>query len=294
MKIKSMKNVDIIIPTFNRGSFLHKTLSSILQQTIDFKSINVIVVDDGSTDDTFEIVKDFEKKLNLKYIYQEDNGYRVVSARNIGINIGNSEICLFIDSGVLLESTCIEKHFKFHKRYKDPIALIGYCHGYVQKETDLKQLEDIIIEIEDIDKIIYYIENNKIFLDVREKEFIRFNYAIDQLPAPWAYFWGGHLSINRNCFIKGEYFDTIFEPRYGYEDIDLGYRLHHEGIKIFLNYEAKALHFPHPKIINCSNDLKKNSELFYQKHMSKLTRLFVKNGGTMGFNESLIESTISY
>jgi glycosyltransferase involved in cell wall biosynthesis len=286
--------VDIIIPTYNRRELLRLTLRSILKQTVDLNLVNVIIVDDGSNDDTLFVVKKFLRHLKIKYIYQADKGYCVVSARNLGLRIGDSDLCILIDSGVLLESKCIEKHLEFHRKFKNPIAVIGYCHGFARKEDNLKELEDLIKNIKDIDEVIKHIENKRVFIDEREKEFKKFDHKIDLLPAPWAYFLTGHLSINRKCLESEEYFDSIFEPRYGYEDIDLGYRIFQAGFQIFLNTEAKAVHFPHSKKHNYNEEKRTNLELFYLKHKSKITSLFLENGGTKGFNEFIYKNKESF
>jgi glycosyltransferase involved in cell wall biosynthesis len=285
--------IDIIIPTYNRSALLDLTLSSLLNQTINLTSINVVVVDDGSSDNTSEVVKSYSDKLNLKYFYQADRGYRVASARNMGLKNCNSDICVFIDAGIILESNCISKHFEFHNNFDNPISAIGYVYGFDDRDPDLKELVTITNKIKDTDSLITYFDAKRIFLDAREREYNKYNYKIDQLPAPWVYFWSGHLSINRKYMESEIYFDTVFEPRYGFEDIDLGYRLHHKKMNIYLLKEAKAFHYPHGKMGSYCEDNEINSHIFYLKHKTELVRLFNNNGGTFGFNELLLKMNIS-
>ncbi|MBW2658586.1 MAG: glycosyltransferase, partial [Deltaproteobacteria bacterium] len=75
--------VSVVIPTFNRAQFLNRALLSIARQTV--KCGEIIVVDDGSTDNTAELLKTFKKKkkISLKVIKQTNRG--VASARNVGI-----------------------------------------------------------------------------------------------------------------------------------------------------------------------------------------------------------------
>ena len=82
-----MPNVSVIIPTFNRAHLIKESVSSVLVQT--FKPKEVIVVDDGSSDKTWDILKNLgfslseSRKNTLRYIYKENVG--VSSARNNGI-----------------------------------------------------------------------------------------------------------------------------------------------------------------------------------------------------------------
>ncbi len=104
--------ISVIIPTYNRASFLSKTIDSILNQTV--KVDEIIVVDDGSTDDTQSILNSF---TNIKYIKQTNQG--VSKARNIGIqNSTNNWIC-FLDSDDIWHDTKIEKQIEFHITNKD-------------------------------------------------------------------------------------------------------------------------------------------------------------------------------
>lgn len=87
-----MPNISVIIPTYNRGVFIKKTIESVLTQT--YKDYEVIVVDDGSTDDTWERVKQFDD--SVRYIYQKNKGPS--AARNTGILNAKGTYIAFCDS----------------------------------------------------------------------------------------------------------------------------------------------------------------------------------------------------
>lgn len=120
----------IIIPTYNRATLLEKTLLSILNQSVTLDEIEVIICDDGSSDNTKNIVKKFKNKLRIHYVFQEDRGFRAAAARNLGIKKTNSPICVFIDSGILLSSKAIENHIISHERHDKNVAVIGYVYGF--------------------------------------------------------------------------------------------------------------------------------------------------------------------
>ena len=83
--------VSVIIPTYNRAASLLRAINSVLGQS--FKDFELIVVDDGSTDDTASIISDFSSIIYLK---QENKG--VSSARNLGIANANGQYVAFLDS----------------------------------------------------------------------------------------------------------------------------------------------------------------------------------------------------
>jgi len=84
--------VSIVVPTFNRSGVLMRALESVYMQT--FKGFEVIVIDDGSTDNTAEMIK--EKYPDVHYLYQSNLG--VSSARNKGMSIAKGEWIAFLDS----------------------------------------------------------------------------------------------------------------------------------------------------------------------------------------------------
>lgn len=108
-----MPKVSVIIPTYNRGEFIGKAIDSVLKQT--YTNYEIIVVDDGSTDDTRKVVKSYGKKV--RYIYQENKGPS--AARNRGINAAKGEYVAFLDSDdqflphkLQIQMNFIKKHSK--------------------------------------------------------------------------------------------------------------------------------------------------------------------------------------
>lgn len=88
--------VSVIVPVYNEEQYISSTLDSIINQ--NFKDFELIVVDDGSTDNTLKIVNDklSDSKINHKIIHQENNG--VSSARNRGIEESCGEYIVFVDA----------------------------------------------------------------------------------------------------------------------------------------------------------------------------------------------------
>lgn len=91
-----MKSIDILIPTYNRAEFLGQTLTSLINQT--YKNIRVIIYDDGSTDNTPDIIADFMKKnITILYIRSiHNNG--VAYARNVLLDNISADYAMWQDS----------------------------------------------------------------------------------------------------------------------------------------------------------------------------------------------------
>ena len=89
---KKIPSVSVIIPTFNRASWIAGAIDSVLEQT--FKNFELLVIDDGSADNTTEIVASYEDQL--KYFYQPNKGPS--AARNSGIKKAEADLVTFLDS----------------------------------------------------------------------------------------------------------------------------------------------------------------------------------------------------
>ena len=104
--------ISVVIPTYNRFEVLQRALKSVYSQT--FQPKEVIVVDDGSTDDTSKIQNFFPK---IKYFYQKNAG--VSSARNLGIKQSKCEWIAFLDSDDEWHKDKLALHVEFHKNNQD-------------------------------------------------------------------------------------------------------------------------------------------------------------------------------
>ncbi|MBE0500936.1 MAG: glycosyltransferase family 2 protein [Desulfuromonadales bacterium] len=113
--------VSVVLPTYNRKDIIGRTISSVLQQT--FTNLELIIVDDGSTDETREYVESEFVDDRINYLYQLNNG--VSSARNTGLNHVNGRYVAFIDSDDQWVETKIEKQLAFFREHPE-VGLI-FC-----------------------------------------------------------------------------------------------------------------------------------------------------------------------
>ena len=91
--------ISIIIPTFNIEKDLERAIKSLITQTIGFKNIEVVIVDDCSTDGTRNLILDYANKYdNIKYIFLETNSGSAGKPRNIGITHASADYIMFLDN----------------------------------------------------------------------------------------------------------------------------------------------------------------------------------------------------
>ena len=123
-------NISVVIPTYNRYEFLKRAITSVENQTYLAKEI--IVIDDGSTDNTSLIKKDFP---NIIYIYQENKG--VSSARNTGIKNSTCSWIAFLDSDDEWREDKLSLHVDYHKQ--NPNILMSYTdEKWIRDDVEVK------------------------------------------------------------------------------------------------------------------------------------------------------------
>ena len=96
--------ISIIVPVFNRADEINEFLASFLKQTK--QNFEILIVDDGSTDNLKEVIKKYKNDMNLKYFFQQNKGPG--SARNIGMEKANGDVFVFIDSDCTVPEVYIE------------------------------------------------------------------------------------------------------------------------------------------------------------------------------------------
>ena len=95
--------VSVIIPVYNTEMYLYQNIKSVLNQSL--REIEVIAVDDGSTDGSFALLKEIEKKDSRLKVYQQKNLY-AGAARNFGMSVAKGEFLVFLDSDDFLKKIC--------------------------------------------------------------------------------------------------------------------------------------------------------------------------------------------
>lgn len=236
-----MIEASIIIGTYNQKEILKKTLESLFNQTYPPDRYEIVLIDSLSSDGTDAMVKNLQPPCCLNYFCQENQGK--VAARNRAIRQSRGEFILLTDADIPAERNWIEEHLKAHRRFSNT-AFAGQTRRL--REENVWGTE----------------------LPSRFKPFQKLS---------WSYFLTGNLSIRREILLKAGLFDEDFKE-YGWEDIELGYRLHKMGVK--LRFLPSALnHHLHPvskkDFLNVMYKMGKSAITFYRKHPHLQIKLYL-------------------
>lgn len=227
--------ISIVIPAYNAGNTISKAIKASLEQTYPSDKIEVIVVDDGSADNTADIVKTFP----VQYIYQNNAG--PAKARNTGWKASKGEIIFFTDSDCVPEKECIEKLVT--QFTDDCIAAAGGTYGIVNPESLIAQC-------------IHY----------------EIQYRHSTLPDYVNYLGSFNLAVRRSALQAMDGFDETFLIACA-EDADLSYRLTANGYKLKFNKNSIAgHHFPSKFIKYLKQQFYRGYWLMkiFKKHFGKL------------------------
>ena len=125
--------ISIAVCTYNRSDVLPKCLESLVDQTVDSKLFEVLIIDNHSTDDTKKIATDFcEKYVNFKYIFEEKQG--LSHARNRAIAEAEGEYLAYIDDDAIADKDWIKKIESVIQNNKDITAFGGPIYPWYNKE----------------------------------------------------------------------------------------------------------------------------------------------------------------
>jgi len=171
-KITSPPEVSVIMAVFNRAEYLSRSLGSLLRQS--FENWELIAIDDGSEDDTFMILSEYEKvHSNFKVIRQSN--MKLALTRNRGIRASSGKYITFLDSDDEYEIDHLQKRVDFMKENPE----IDFIHGgvkiigneYVRDKNDMKKL----IHISDCTVGGTFFAKRKVFLDLNGFKDLRYS-----------------------------------------------------------------------------------------------------------------------
>lgn len=117
--------ITVLTPTFNRGGRLQSLWDSLQKQTV--KDFEWLVVDDGSTDGTKDLITQLQEKSDfpIRYIYKSNGGKH--TALNVGIQTICSELTFIVDSDDYVTDDAVESILKIHKKYRSQNNICGYA-----------------------------------------------------------------------------------------------------------------------------------------------------------------------
>ena len=245
------KGISVIIPTFNRIDYLYPTLICLLNQNTNF-NYEILIVDSGE-DETEKIIKilklnDKENKIIYKKIKRNTNRSLI---RNIGAKISKFDILCFLDNDMLVQPTFIQDHFDEHLKTPHLIAL-GKRHSLLNFDFSVFGEDDLIKNFTELSRLpAYYDERDNLNIGIQ----------------PWRFVFTHSVSLEKKDFYEAGGFNIKFGNNWGYEDLELGFRLQKIGCKFKLLENIVSYHQPHfIQSLNEQHSTKENSKLFFKLH----------------------------
>jgi glycosyltransferase involved in cell wall biosynthesis len=230
----------VVIPTWNRLEMLRRVLDA-LEAQLDAPPFEIIVVNDGSTDDTERVVS---QRKGITFRTQANAGPG--RARNHGVSLATGRFVIFIGDDTVPEPRFLAEHARIHRESNDDplVACLGYT-GWPRGERVTA------------------------FMDYINDYGLQFGYKLIEHGnvVPFNFFYTSNISIDR-ALLTAQPFDTTF-PSAAWEDIELAYRLDAQGLKIRYNAKAVTRHY-HPMTVDSFSrrqyTVGKSGAIFYQKH----------------------------
>jgi glycosyltransferase involved in cell wall biosynthesis len=262
--------VSVVIPTYNRRDELRQTLETLTEQEFPAEEFEVIVSDDGSSDDSAEVAASFDGPLRMKYIFQEDLGFRTGAARNAGARLATAPVLAFLDCGTLAGPGFVGGHLAEHAQ-PGRRAVIGYCYGYnaFREEKWVPRSLGTV----SLTEVVRLNADEPLFQDIRHLIFERVGSDLMKLAVPWSNFYTMNCSVRTADFWAVGGFDEIFRS-WGVEDAELGYRLYRDGVAITLSRDAWTLELPGDRPVKPHlYSLMRNARIFLSKFREPFVEL---------------------
>lgn len=275
----------LVIPTYNKAPRLRLALMSYLGLK-ERDKLEIIIVDDGSGDETQDIIKEVKKKLEIAglRIGVVNTAHRGRSyARNAGIKESSGKVIIFTDDDLLLDKNFITGHLQGHSRYSHlvlhgRIYRVPYVKFFRDPATGEKwdgtftdgYLADKVIKEDyfQTDRLDWFLKRN-IKLNKLERDICQLYQATAESESNyrWVGVNGGNFSAQRADLINCGMFDTNMGRLWGAEDLELGYRLYLDGCRFMYEYNASNYHLDHFR-----EDFKKQHQeamgYFMEKHQA--------------------------
>ena len=205
----------VIIPTYNGKDKLMVLLQSLEKQT--YTAFEVVVIIDGSTDDTLQKIESKRWNLNdLKLIEQKNTGR--AGARNTGAHNAQSPILIFFDDDMIADPTCIEKHVEAHKTITNVIIMGQVIEPSKKSDPEIRKYKDFL---------------NQSWASVLNP------YALKEIPSHLTILSAQNMSISSTLFqTLGGFNETLKDI----EDYDLALRAKTKNIAVYYLNTAIAVH----------------------------------------------------
>lgn len=246
--------ISVVIPTYNRSEKLKACLNALANQNFDKSQYEVLVIDDGSQDNTQEILKKNQRRfpVPLRIFSQPNQGQGV--ARNRGIEEAHGDIILFIGDDIIVTSEFLKEHDRLHRWYPEENAAVL---GFITWHPKLC-----------VTPLMKFMERGSVILGRFGGHQFAFDLLKGKLKADYRFFYTSNISLKRSLLLKYK-FDPWFSG-YGWEDIELGYRLTKQaGLILYYQPQAIAYHdhvITDQDFISRMRDIGRSSHFIHNKY----------------------------
>jgi glycosyltransferase involved in cell wall biosynthesis len=204
--VTTATTISIVIPVYNGGSQLGRCLEALLAS--DFRDYEILVVDDGSTDESARVARAYEVP-----VLELDAQRGPAAARNRGVVQTRADLILFIDADVVVRPDTLERVAAFFRDHPGCAAVFGSYDDSPDARNFVSQFKNL-----------------------------RHHFVHQQSAREAATFWAGCGAIRRQALVAVGGFDELKYARPSIEDIELGQRLHRGGFKIILDATLQVKH----------------------------------------------------
>ena len=210
-----MIELSVVVATYNRRDTLSVTLARLANQTLAAARYEVIVVDDGSPDDTQEMVRGLMEEVpyQLKYLRHANRGPGFTENR--GIREAAGRLVLLMADDIHAESEMLSNHVRFHQQHPEE-------------------------NVASLAKVLQSPELRRTTFLVNWDPFRYRELPARQVELPYWKFWACNICVKREFLLQNGLFRELKGA--SHEDVELGYRLHLKGLKIVYHPEAVAYH----------------------------------------------------
>ena len=211
----------VIVPTYNRLPILKRCLAALEAQTLPSAHFEVIVIDDGSSDATQELLTQYRPAFRFHYLRQKNSG--TGAARRNGVAHASGEYLLLMNDDTICDRDLLKQHLQVQRKYApERWAVLGnFEYPGAARQRALTR---------------YFCVEPFMFPQVSMEE---------ACPYGYSHFITCNLSIRRDAVVEAGSFDSIYKLS---EDTELGIRLFERGYRVFYHPDAHAFHdhLPYP------------------------------------------------
>ncbi len=207
--------ISVVVPTYNRSHILRMCLAALAFQSLDADRWEIVIVDDGSTDDTPSMLREFLLPCRMRQVRQQNQG--AGAARRSGVSAARGEFLLFCNDDTIASSNLLAEHLAFHRsRPGESWAVLG----------DFRYSEQTAASA-----LCFFVNFSTFFFPQRA---LKAGQVCDQ-----AYFVTCNLSVSRRAVLAAGNFDPAFRVA---EDTELGTRLAQRGVRVVYHPAAVSWH----------------------------------------------------